>query len=94
MTLICCRVTSYYRDDGLKVWQAIEDFTRNIISEFYSSDSDVAGDEELRNWANDIHTNGFPGYDGAATGHDFPEQVTTREELVELCTLIMFTGSA
>ncbi len=84
----------YYRDDGLKVWQAIEDFARYIIKEFYSSDSDVAGDKELQNWASDLHTNGFPGYNGAPTGHGFPKQVTAIEDLVELCTLIMFTGSA
>eukprot|EP00731_Ephydatia_muelleri_P012472 Em0006g1366a len=50
----------YYRDDGLKLWQAMEDFVAKIINEFYSSDEDVQGDSELQNVASDLYTNGFP----------------------------------
>ena len=83
----------YYRDDGLKLWQAMEDFVAKIINEFYSSDEDVQGDSELQNVASDLYTNGFPA-NGWEQGHGFPKSIDIREQLVELCTLMMFTGSA
>lgn len=84
----------YYRDDGLKIWQAIEAFVSAIISEFYISDDDVKDDPELLSWAGDINANGFSGHQGASQGHGFPKTIESREQLVDLCTLIIFTGSA
>ena len=51
-------------------------------------------DEELQKWAQDIHSNGFPGNFGEPEGHGFPSSISSREELREICTLIMFTASA
>ncbi|KAL5471056.1 hypothetical protein EMCRGX_G029132 [Ephydatia muelleri] len=84
----------HYRDDGLKIWKAIEDFVTDILNEFYASDEDVKGDSELQNWANDIYTNGFPGHQGSKQGHEFPNTIASKAQLMELCTLIIFTGSA
>ena len=84
----------YYRDDGFKIWDAMGTFVRNVIDDFYQDDAAVAGDVELQHWAQDIHTRGFPGYYGAEDGHGFPKQIDSKETLIELCTLIMFTGSA
>ena len=83
----------YYRDDGLKLWNAMESYVGDIVNNFYNDNADVKDDSELQKWANDIHTNGFPGYFGAEDGHGFPEQIDSKETLIELCTLIMFTGS-
>ena len=84
----------YYRDDGLKIWQAIEDLANDIVNEFYATDAEVSGDPELQNWASDIYTNGFPGHQGSKQGHEFPQAITSKAQLVEICTLIVFTGSA
>ena len=84
----------YYRDDGLKLWDAMESYVRLVVGDFYKDDAEVRGDSELQKWADDLHTNGFPGYYGAEDGHGFPEQIDSKETLIELCTLIMFTGSA
>ena len=84
----------FYRDDGLKVWNAMEDYIRSVLNEFYSTDDSVKADTELQNWAKDIHVHGFPGYFGASDGHGFPKQIQTKEELVDVCTQIAFTGSA
>ena len=84
----------FYRDDGLKVWNALEEFIRSVLNEFYSNDDSVKADTELQNWAEDIHVNGFPGYFGASDGHSFPKQIQTKEDLVDICTLVAFTGSA
>ena len=84
----------YYRDDGIKIWDAIEEYTKEIIDLFYESDEDVKNDSEVKEWALEVHTNAFPGFNGAPQGHGFPEKIETKAELVEYCTLIMFTGSA
>ena len=84
----------HYRDDGFKLWNAMESYVRNVVDDFYRDNAAVKGDDELQKWAQDIHTYGFPGYFGAEDGHGFPEQIDGKETLIELCTLIMFTGSA
>lgn len=50
----------YYRDDGLKIWDAIESYARDIVTHFYRSDDDVKNDKELKSWAEDLYFNGFP----------------------------------
>ena len=83
----------YYRDDGYKIWDALESYVKGIIDVFYANDESVSEDEELQNFASDIHFNGFPSYD-SSPGHDFPSSVKSKADLIEICTLIMFTGSA
>ena len=84
----------YYRDDGLKVWNALEQFVSDVINTFYATDEEVKNDAELQNWAMDIYMNGFPGFSGGKDGRGFPKNVTTKKDLIEQCTRIMFTGSA
>ena len=85
----------HYRDDGIKVWNAIEAYVSHIINQFYADDAAVSGDKELQYFAEDVHTNGFPGYgENAVDGRDFPRSITTKAGLIEIITLIMFTGSA
>ncbi|CAI8014486.1 Allene oxide synthase-lipoxygenase protein [Geodia barretti] len=83
----------YYRDDGYRVWDAIESYVTEIIDMFYVNDASVSEDEELQSFANDVHFNGFPAY-GGSLGHEFPSSIATKAELVQICTLVMFTGSA
>ena len=67
----------YYRDDGLKVWDAIEQHVRGIVDTFYPSDDNVKEDAEIQNWAADIHTNGFPTFREASLDHSFPIGITS-----------------
>ena len=83
----------FYRDDGVRLWDAIEAYAKSIIDLFYSEDKDVAEDIELKNWATEVHNNAFPAYGDNPTGRGFPLQITSKPELLEYCTLIMFTGS-
>ena len=83
----------YYRDNGLKIFKYLKEFVSKVVNDFYKSDKKVTSDTELQNWASDIYNNGFPAY-GGKQGHDFPCNIKTREELIERCTVIMFTGSA
>ena len=59
----------------MKIWKAIEKYVSSIINEFFKTDEDVKGDKELRSWAEDIHTNNFPGYYGAKNGYNFPNSI-------------------
>ena len=84
----------HYRDDAMKIFEALEEYVTNVLGTFYEGDEDVESDEEIQAWAKDLHTNGFPGYFGGEQGHDFPENIATKDELIEICTVIIFTGSA
>ena len=83
----------YYRDDGVRLWDAIEAYVRSILDLFYTDDIDVQEDSEIRDWTNEIHSFGFPAFHGGPMGRGFPKQINTKDELVEYCTLIMFNGS-
>jgi arachidonate 15-lipoxygenase len=74
-----------YRDDGLLVWEAIHDWVSAYVELYYSHDSDVTGDNELMAWAECVA--------GEAAVKGFGP-ITTRDALVEACTMIMFTASA
>ena len=83
----------YYRDDGLKLFNTMEEYVRDVVSAFYASDEDVLADTELQDWVGDIYNNAFPSYFGGVQGHDFPEKIATKDRLIERCAVIMFTGS-
>ncbi|MEM7701944.1 MAG: lipoxygenase family protein [Pseudomonadota bacterium] len=76
-----------YRDDGLLVWSAIEGWVRSYVDVYYSSDADVTADTELAAWATDIASTDL----GKLDGFKAPN---TRAELVQSCTMIIFTASA
>ena len=90
---VCDLPGYHYAKDGIQIWKATRKFAGEIIDHFYKTDEDVKDDKELQSWAEDIHTNGFPGYFGGKEGHDFPKKNSGKEQLTTLCTLIMFTGS-
>ena len=83
-----------YRDDGIRVWNTIESYVSQILDLYYKSDDDVKNDTELQNWAEEVHTTAFPGFHDAPQGHGFPDKLETKKDLVDYCTLIIFTGSA
>lgn len=70
----------------------MENYVADVINGFYTSDEDVKSDSELQSWAEDIYTNGFPSYYGGKQGRDFPQEITSKEQLIKHCTVIMFTG--
>lgn len=74
-----------YRDDGLLVWEAIEQWVGDYVRTYYAADADVAADTELANWSADIAAN------GSLKGFTAP---TTIADLIATCTMIVFTGSA
>lgn len=74
-----------YRDDALLVWRTIREWARQYVDLYYASDADVTGDDELAAWAACLA--------GEAKIRGFGP-VTTRKQLVDICTMVMFTASA
>lgn len=76
-----------YRDDAMLVWGAIEGWVRSYIDIYYKADDDVTGDTELAAWALAIASPTGGKLKGFA-------QPATKAELVQTCTMIIFTASA
>lgn len=74
-----------YRDDAQLIWDAICQWTTDYISVYYSDDAAVLNDYELKDWATAVATQ------GAVAGF---EPITTRVQLCEVLTMIIFTASA
>ncbi|KAL4640662.1 arachidonate 5-lipoxygenase [Arapaima gigas] len=80
----------YYRDDGLKVWNAVKGFVTDIVSIYYSGDEAVQDDEEIQAFVKDVCSFGMQDQDHC----EFPKSLKTREELIEYLTVVIFTASA
>ncbi|XP_066456712.1 polyunsaturated fatty acid 5-lipoxygenase [Eleutherodactylus coqui] len=80
----------FYRDDGMKVWEAILTFVGDVMDIYYESDETICQDSELQAFVKDVFVFGLR--DNEASG--FPKTIKTKKELVEYLTLAIFTASA
>ncbi|MCG6137203.1 MAG: hypothetical protein MET45_21645 [Nostoc sp. LLA-1] len=78
-----------YRDDGLLVWKALEDYVSQYIGIYYRSNRDVREDFELQNW---LQTLRKPISEQGFGVVSLPSQLTTRDQLIDLLTQIIFTA--
>ncbi len=77
-----------YRDDGLLLWDAIAAWCKDYVNLYYGSDADIVHDTELQAWGAEV-TEG-----GRVKGFGDDGRIATKELLVEILTMIIFTASA
>ncbi|KAM6288885.1 hydroperoxide isomerase ALOXE3-like [Aegotheles albertisi] len=95
----------HYRDDGLRLWEAIERFVAGVVAFYYKEDAMVSGDVELQAWVMDIFTNAsWEGLPQVAPGEVpvhllsllegcIPSSLKTVVDLTKFVTMVMFTCS-
>ncbi len=78
-----------YRDDGLLVWKALEEYVSEYVGIYYKSNRDIREDFELQNWIQalqrPISEKGF----GVAS---LPPRLINRDQLIDILTQIIFTA--
>ncbi|XP_062993290.1 hydroperoxide isomerase ALOXE3-like [Elgaria multicarinata webbii] len=79
----------YYKEDGMKLWEAIESFVSGILGLYYGSDRSVKEDPELQAWVAEIFDKCF----FKCESSDFPEHLETTAELTKYLTMVIFTSS-
>ncbi|XP_073716903.1 polyunsaturated fatty acid 5-lipoxygenase-like [Misgurnus anguillicaudatus] len=77
----------YYRDDGMRIWEAIKSFITDLVKIYYDSDEAVKKDVEIQAFVEDINS-----YCHCFT--EFPQSLKTQAELIKYLTAVIFTGSA
>uniref|UniRef100_A0A8C3H4W0 Lipoxygenase domain-containing protein n=1 Tax=Chrysemys picta bellii TaxID=8478 RepID=A0A8C3H4W0_CHRPI len=70
-----CIPNYYYRDDGLKIWSAIEHFVSGIVRHYYRSDAHILADCELQAWADETFREGFLGNEVSGRGHSIAKLI-------------------
>ncbi|XP_061365129.1 seed linoleate 9S-lipoxygenase-2-like [Gastrolobium bilobum] len=79
-----------YAVDGLEIWAAIKSWVQDYVSLYYASDNAVKSDPELQSWWKEVVEVGH----GDLKDKPWWPKLHTIEELVETCTIIIWTASA
>lgn len=73
-----------YRDDGLLLWQAINEYVAQYLRYFYPTVADIQDDDELQNWAAELVA-----ADGGRV-QGMPDQITSVDQLINIVTNVLF----
>ncbi|KAM0911545.1 hypothetical protein ACQ4PT_013392 [Festuca glaucescens] len=78
-----------YANDGLLIWNAIEQWATDYVDFYYKSNEDVTGDEELQAWWEEVRTKGH------ADKKDEPwwPVCNSKDNLVQVLNSIMWVTS-
>ncbi|MEZ6017077.1 MAG: lipoxygenase family protein [Planctomycetota bacterium] len=78
-----------YRDDGRLVMGAVTDFVGAYVALTYSSERDLAEDQELQDWARELAR---PGPAGGGGVRQMPPEIASRDELTRVLSEVIFTS--
>ena len=73
-----------YRDDGMLLWEAIEEYVGNYLGLYYKNSSDLQADTELQGWIAELVAQ-----DGGRV-KGVPQRIDTLSQLVDIVTAIIF----
>ncbi|XP_061370324.1 linoleate 9S-lipoxygenase-like [Gastrolobium bilobum] len=79
-----------YAADGLEIWDAIKSWVQEYVAFYYNSDAAVAQDSELQAFWKELVEVGH----GDKKNEPWWPKLQTRGELVESCTILIWTASA
>lgn len=79
-----------YRDDALGVWAALRNWVSEYVNYYYKSDEDVVNDSELLMWSRELSNPN----QGAIKDLGDNGIITTRSDLIDTLTLVIFISSA
>ncbi|XP_061370342.1 linoleate 9S-lipoxygenase-like [Gastrolobium bilobum] len=79
-----------YAADGLEIWDAIKSWVQEYVAFYYNSDATIAQDSELQAFWKELVEVGH----GDKKDEPWWPKLQTREELVESCTILIWTASA
>ena len=85
-----------YRDDALRVSDAIQEWASDYVDIYYKSDEDVQTDVQLQNWASELVSTEEQGGQIQDFGDSIsPDRViSSKDYLKDALSLIIFTSSA
>ncbi|XP_034218773.1 probable linoleate 9S-lipoxygenase 5 [Prunus dulcis] len=79
-----------YAVDGIEIWFAIKTWVEDYCSFYYKTDDIIQEDTELQSWWKELVEEGH----GDKKDEPWWPKMQTREDLVETCTIIIWTASA
>ncbi|KAK7130473.1 hypothetical protein R3I93_019963 [Phoxinus phoxinus] len=80
----------HYREDGMRIWEAINCFVSDVVKIYYTSDETVQKDVEIQGFVKEVSCFGM----NDSASDNFPKSLKTRVELAEYLTAVIFTASA
>nr|KAG5697381.1 hypothetical protein BaRGS_004107 [Batillaria attramentaria] len=84
-----------YRDDGLRIYNAVKRYVENYVSLYYDDDKVVLADTEIQSWAEQLTTPRDQGGQYGIQGMPLTEgKLASRDDLVLVATCVIFTSSA
>lgn len=79
-----------YAADGLEIWSAIKTWVEEYCSFYYKTDEMVQKDSEIQSWWKELREEGH----GDKKDEPWWPKMQTLDELIESCTIIIWTASA
>ncbi|KAJ1420344.1 PLAT/LH2 domain [Sesbania bispinosa] len=79
-----------YAVDGLDIWGAITTWVKDYVSLYYTSDDIIQQDTELQSWWKEAVEVGH----GDKKDEPWWPKMQTREDLIQACSIIIWTASA
>ncbi|KAI0811603.1 lipoxygenase [Xylaria sp. FL0064] len=73
-----------YYEDGSVLVNAIQEVMTTMVNSYYKNDKAVANDRELQSWLKETDV---------AQVHDFPKQIQTRNDIIDILTHQAYLGS-